>query len=423
MAVVSASAAGMLASFAIAAQGAAPAVQIAVPPGFQVQVFHPGVGPARHIAVRPNGDLYVSARTRGQGDGAQAGIIALRDTDRDGTADVVQRFGDVDGTGIRFHRGALYATSASKVFRFRFSGGELIPAGSPQVVLDGMPDSHFTSRGIAFDDRGGLLVSMGGANNICAVAPGPEPKGALPCPDLQTRAGVWRYVESADGQRHPQDGIRVATGVRDMMAIDWDPRSRSLYGVMQGRNGINRAWPKLFSEEDNALGVAEELHRLEPGAHLGWPYSYWDGRTGRRMLAPEYGGDGKTLRPHGAYTAPIAALAPHSSPLDMAFQHHRAFPPAWRGGAFVAQQGGSDGGKAPLNGYDVLFVPISADGVAGQPRVFATGFAGAPEEHTPAKARHRPSGLAVGPDGALYILDAKRGRIWLVKYAGPRKTR
>ena len=31
---------------------------------------------------------------------------------------------------------------------------------------------------------------------------------------------------------------------------------------------------------------------------------------------------------------------------------------------------------------------------------------------------HRPSGLAVGPDGALYITDDKAGRIWRVTYNG-----
>lgn len=48
--------------------------------------------------------------------------------------------------------------------------------------------------------------------------------------------------------------------------------------------------------------------------------------------------------------------------------------------------------------------------------VFADGFAGAVKE--PGQAAHRPSGLAVGPDGALYISDDQRGRIWRVTYTG-----
>src|SRR5262249_40926768 len=43
--------------------------------------------------------------------------------------------------------------------------------------------------------------------------------------------------------------------------------------------------------------------------------------------------------------------------------------------------------------------------------------AGAVKE--PGRAAHRPSGLAVGPDGALYITDDAHGRIWRVTYRGP----
>jgi mono/diheme cytochrome c family protein len=59
-----------------------------------------------------------------------------------------------------------------------------------------------------------------------------------------------------------------------------------------------------------------------------------------------------------------------------------------------------------------------ADGKAsGDYVVFADGFAGAVEE--PGQAAHRPSGLAVGADGVLYISDDQRGRIWRVTYRGP----
>jgi len=47
--------------------------------------------------------------------------------------------------------------------------------------------------------------------------------------------------------------------------------------------------------------------------------------------------------------------------------------------------------------------------------VFADGFAGA--EKAPGRATFRPSGLAAGPDGALYITDDMKGRIWRVTYS------
>jgi mono/diheme cytochrome c family protein len=46
--------------------------------------------------------------------------------------------------------------------------------------------------------------------------------------------------------------------------------------------------------------------------------------------------------------------------------------------------------------------------------------AGADKE--PGGAAHRPSGLAVGPDGALYISDDSHGRIWRVTFQGDAQT-
>jgi hypothetical protein len=57
----------------------------------------------------------------------------------------------------------------------------------------------------------------------------------------------------------------------------------------------------------------------------------------------------------------------------------------------------------------VVFQPLAGGKPAGKYVIFANGFAGAVKE--PGKAEHRPSGLAVGPDGA-------HGRIWRVIFRG-----
>ena len=36
----------------------------------------------------------------------------------------------------------------------------------------------------------------------------------------------------------------------------------------------------------------------------------------------------------------------------------------------------------------------------------------------PVVAEHRPAGFAIGRDGALFISDDQRGRIWRVVYTG-----
>jgi glucose/arabinose dehydrogenase len=395
----------------VAAQtGAAPT--ITVPPGFHLEVVHEGIGPARHLAIRANGDIYVSTRAVA-GKPESGGVFALRDTNGDHKADTVQHFGAGDGTGIDIHDGALFVSSATTVYRYRFDGNALVPPATPEIIVDDLPRGGFGNRPLAFDDHGGLFIGMGGAGNTCNQTSGPGAKGKSPCPDLLNRAGIWRFDAARAGQTHPRDGLRLATGIRDIVSLDFDPSSAALYAATQGRGGMAASFPQFYTAEDDAEGIADEVFRLDAGANLGWPYSYYDGRVSQRKLAPEYGGDGKTPAPPG-FTAPLAALKPHSSPLDLTPARNARFPSAWRNGLFIALQGGL--GPAPQNGFQVAFLPLGAKGRAGPVRVFADGFAGPPERQTAASAIYRPSSVAVGPDGALYILDTKVGRIWRVTY-------
>jgi glucose/arabinose dehydrogenase len=69
----------------------------------------------------------------------------------------------------------------------------------------------------------------------------------------------------------------------------------------------------------------------------------------------------------------------------------------------------------------MVFVPFAGGNPVGASRfeVFASGFPGTQlGPDTNDKAAHRPAGVAVGPDGALYIADDKGGRIWKVVYRG-----
>ena len=137
------------------------------------------------------------------------------------------------------------------------------------------------------------------------------------------------------------------------------------------------------------------------------------------MVAPEYGGYGKMPAAEGIYADPLLTLPPHSSPLDLLIYSKDAFPKQYHRGIFVALHGSFN--RAPLRqaGYQIVFIPKNGTGLRDH-RVFADGFAGSEEKRSPSEAIYRPSGLAVGPEGELYVVDSKKGRIWRISHKSVR---
>jgi mono/diheme cytochrome c family protein len=100
----------------------------------------------------------------------------------------------------------------------------------------------------------------------------------------------------------------------------------------------------------------------------------------------------------------------------MALYDKEQFPSHYRNGVFVAFHGSWDRAPYPQAGYNVVFQALEGDHAAGRCEIFADGFAGAVK--APGQALHRPSGVAVGPDGSLYVSDDIRGRIYRIVYRG-----
>jgi glucose/arabinose dehydrogenase len=417
---------GLMAIAAIGQAQAAEPDNLILPPGFHATVVADGLGPfVRHLAFRDKETLYISTERQTE-DAANAGLLALH-LDAQGKADRVEHFSQIDnGTGIAFHDGALFAASADAVYRFRFSGNELVPSLAPERIVKNVP----SRTPIVFDEAGKLYLAVGGAGNFCVPAnategigpvsrlpPGYKPVGPMPCPALANRAGVWRFNLSKPELDFLGDGEHFATGIRDINAVAWSPDTHSLYGVMYGRDGTNKFWPALVSPAQDA-SVSDEMFRISKGANLGWPYTYYDAARHVRLKSPEYGGDGKTVVTSKEYTVPAVAFPAHVAPQAILFYEGSLFPKHYRGGAFIAFHG-AGGDAVGDDGYNVVYVPFSGKGKAEAPEVFADGFAGPDKANrNGTRARYRPMGLAVNADGSLYVAESQKGRIWRISY-GP----
>lgn len=384
-----------------------------LPAGFCAQVVADGVVQARHMAVAPNGDLFVTLR-RPQGG---VGIVALRDTNNDGKMDLQERFGTDGATGIALRNGYLYVATRTSVLRYKMTPGNLKPSGPAETVVSGLPGSAaHADKGIAFDGKGSLYVNIGAPSNACQEpdrqvrVPGQEP-----CRLLEKHGGIWRFSESKLGQTQA-DGERYATGMRQMIALAW--HADNLFVAMHGRDQLNTMWPGMFTDQDNAELPSETLLRVERGSDFGWPYCYHDPKQNKLFVNPEYGGDGKKTDRCSQFTNPIVAFPAHWAPNDLMFYTGTQFPAKYRGGAFIAFHGSWNRAPLPQGGYNIVYVPFRGASPSGNYEVFADGFAGKMPLRDPNDASYRPEGVAMAGDGSLYISEGQKGRIWRVFYRG-----
>ncbi|HEU4642913.1 MAG TPA: PQQ-dependent sugar dehydrogenase [Gemmatimonadaceae bacterium] len=390
-----------------------------LPDGFCATIFADSVGGARHVAIAPNGDVFVQLISAKRGAaGARGGILALRDTDHDGRADTSASFGEAGGTGIALGGGYLYADARTRIVRYPLPAGSLVPSGDAEAIVVDLPTGGHEARNFALDGSGALYLNVGSATNSCQVkdrvtgSPGHDP-----CTELETRAGIWKFDAARAGQTQ-RTGTRFATGIRNAMGLVVNPANGALYATQHGRDQLFQNWPKYFDAQHGAENPAEELVQVRQGDDFGWPYCYYDRTAKRLVLAPEYGGDGHTVGRCAQKKEPLAVFPGHWAPMSALFYTGEMFPARYRGGVFIAFHGSWNRAPEPQAGYSVVFVPMRDGRPSGQYEPFADGFAGATK--SPSGAAHRPVGLAVAPDGALFVTDDKGGRIWRITYQGSR---
>lgn len=382
-----------------------------LPDGFEASLFLDESYSGRHLAVRNNGDVYMSTRSREN----SGNIVAMRDTDNDGIADQIENFSDINGTGIEFYNGMLYASDNTTVYRFHFEGDELVPTAEPEVVVSGfIMEQQHGEKAFTFDGRGNIYVGVGAPSNACmresrtAGSPGMQP-----CPLLERYAGIWRFNANTLNQDQMRDGELYATGIRNVVALDWNSSQDALFFLQHGRDQLDIMFPEFYGPRDNALRTAEEFLKVkEAGQVFGWPYTYYDALRDERMQNPEYGGNGQNLA-RGQYPEPVIAFPGHWAPNEILFYTGGMFPDSYRNGAFIAFHGSWNRAPVVQDGFNVVFVPENNETMDDIYQIFADGFRGETDGFTSAT---RPVGLAQGIDGSLFIADSVDGKIWKITF-------
>lgn len=344
--------------------GSGQATAISAPPGFTVEVFAEGLSAPRFIAFGPDGVLTVAER------GADR-IVALPDEDGDGRADAIRPLAEgLDlPHSLVFHDGAWYVGLPSSVVRLVDADGDGT-AESRQTVVGDLPTggSHST-RTVAFLADGRMVVSVGSSCNACIEE---DPR----------RAAILVY--DAAGER------LFATGLRNAVGLAIHPDSGALWATNNGRDLMGDDLPP------------ETVYIIREGGDYGWPECH-----AGNIPDPDLGGPDAC----DGVEPPLASFQAHMAPLGLAFYTGDAFPAEYHGDLFIATHGSWN--RSEPVGFNVLRLPLDGSTPAGPAEVFAAGWLTAEGQ-----VNGRPVGLAVGPDGALYVSDDRGGYIYRIAYEG-----
>lgn len=346
---------------------------IKAPEGFRVEVFARDLINPRMLAVSDAGILYATRRSVGD-------VVMIRDEDGDGRAETVRSVASRPGMhGIAFDGDQVFLVTVNDVYASDVKADGTF--GEMRRIIDDLPDAgQHPNRTIAVGPDDMLYISVGSTCNACDE-PNPENATML----RATKDGKSRTI--------------FAKGLRNTIGFDWEPTSGELYGMDHGIDWLG-----------DQVQI-EELNLIEQHKQYGWPYIYGMGEINPQDNPPE----GMTLEQWKKLsTDPLLGYTAHSAPMQMAFYDAAQFPAEYSGDAFVAMRGSWN--RRPPSGYEVVRVNFEGGKPVGIEK-FLEGFL-IEKEDGDFGYLARLAGIAVGPDGALFVADDSNGIVYRVTHSG-----
>jgi glucose/arabinose dehydrogenase len=335
-----------------------PTAKFKLPPGFKVETWASGVLDARGLRQGPGDTVFISTLFVGNKVYAAAPKGNTREVKT--IIDKMEK-----AAGIEYHKGSLYVATHKQILRYDNVDSKLDNLGQPTVLYDKLPGGEDHSWKFIRIHKDKLYFAIGAPCNIC---------------DPGEYAKIYRMNLDGSGME------TVASGVRNTVGFDFDPKTDRLWFTDNGRDWLSEEIP---NDELNVV--------TGPNQHFGYPYCHQG-----NIPDPEFGW-GKSC---SDYQKPAAFLGPHAGSLGLKFYTGKMFPAKYQGAMFIARHG-------PWN-RTVKYADVSVawpDGKGGaRVEPFMTGFV---ENNT---YLGRPVDFLVMKDGSLLVSDDHAGAIYRISY-------
>lgn len=338
--------------------------KIKLPPGFEISVLTDKVPLARGMTFGAKGTLFV-------GSGSIGNLYAVTlDGTRATKVSIIAQGLDYP-IGVAFRGGSLFASSISTILRYDDIEDHLDLPYAAAVVSKAFPsDKHHGGRFIAFGPDGLLYVPVGAPCNVCEKGP-------------EGYANIMRMKPNGT------DLEVFATGVRNTVGFDWDPRTKEMWFTDNGRDMMGDDMP---SDELN--------HAPKKGMNFGFPYCH-QGDTPDPDLGSKHA--------CSEFTPPAEKMGAHVAALGMRFYTGNMFPAEYKNNIFIAQHGSWN--RSKKSGYRVMRAVVEGDKVVKY-EVFAEGWLQGE------KNWGRPVDVQQMADGSLLVSDDQGGVIYRIVYRG-----
>ena len=341
------------------------AASLTLPAGFSAEEYAAGFERPRFMLQGPGGEVLITESA------AKGAVSVLTDNGK-------TRRKLIEGLdrpyGLAWWKDYLYVAEPTSIKRYKYDPKTMTTgAGEEIIALKTFDKGHWT-RSLQFDAKGEYLY-VGIGSSADHVTGDPE-----------TRAAITRYRPDGTGMEV------VASGLRNPVGLKFYPGSPQLWTAVQERDHIG----------DDL--VPDYFTSIRKGGFYGWPYAFVGPHEDPRTKGQRSDLVDSTI-------VPDVILQPHCAVLDFTFYTGKAFPPEYRGGAFLAFHGSSN--RAKRLGYSVGFVPFKNGKPSGPARDFMSGWMLSPGQK---EVWGRPVAVLELKDGSLLVSDDGGNKVWRISY-------